>query len=199
MNVKELEKRIVPVSNNETSELCAKCKNCCCTSYPCELVPSDVTDKFGFTLDYNGIVQMLKTGLFTIDYYWADPLMDKKDRKIFGKKYADAVGKRCLFIRMRSIDDSSPIANFNDNGGSCVLLTPKGCLMSFEKRPFNAQVLDPKTCSLSVSERIDAGIFDGFTKRELAILWLKYEDILNSVAKDFDKVKNILDDELKGD
>lgn len=92
--------------------ICNNCSNCCCTIYPCELIPEDIKEEY---LSEEGIRKLLDTNMIVIDCF---------TYKIVNLYY----------LRIKSLNDCD--RKFNpSNGGICLALLPGGCGLDFCKRP----------------------------------------------------------------
>lgn len=158
--------------NDSCSEMMQKCDNCKqCRGRCCRNYGCGIYPwdiKANMNITEDDIWKAIETGNVAID------------------DYIPFDGENVLFLRMRHVH--SPI--FDESyGGVCVMFDPKkGCKLSFDKRPSGGKflVVNDKDC-----EEI-------FTKREIAICWLPYQDILRSVITRLDEypIYNIIDDFL---
>lgn len=158
--------------NNENKEFCRICGGKCCKNCGCAFSPRD----FKGEITKERLEKLLKTGLVSLDWWDGDP------SNITDSALNDTV-EIAFFIRIRNLmlDHGNILAPIIDPsfGGKCSLLTNKGCKLSFEHRPLQAQALIPKPREISCE--------DGYNKRDCCIEWLKYDNILKEIYSEFYK------------
>ena len=119
---RELRKEYANTINTECPEICTMCGGRCCKKFPCHMSPDDFED-----LSLNSLIRELNKGYISI----------AKARK-------DVFSKYRLFLRMRV--EGHPIVDLDVDEkklGPCVLLTPTGCILPYEKRTMGAKFLVP--------------------------------------------------------
>lgn len=141
-------------------DLCAPCGGKCCKSLPGINAPED----FGATKKemLGRIVEALKTGRYSIDWYEGDPRPVKKQKlelvRFVRPATKHAVGKL--------LDPSW--------GGECTFLTENGCSFEHDQRPFGCRSLEP-----GESVCIDRG----GEKAGAAMRWIPFQGLLNKAIK----------------
>lgn len=150
----------------ENLELCSKCKGKCCKAMGCHFSPDDFED-----LSFEGLKKEIDKGYISIDWWEGNPF-DTDNRKEI---------PRAFFLRIRNRD--SKIIN-PSWGGVCSLLTDKGCILSYNKRPKGGRDLIPAVPECRIT----------YTKDQCARDWYKYNDILSELEDYYyDKdIKNTL-------
>lgn len=138
------------IKNNENCKVCSECGGKCCKNISGSYHPDDfphgsLTEEFIEDLCVNHKV--------TIDAYMT----------VYGMK---------CFLRPRVSTDKT-IAEWSW-GGTCIHLTPTGCSLKFEDRPFGCRLLDPETCGSSTGDRFD--------KEDAGNAWIRYNEVLQSIA-----------------
>ena len=134
------------------SSYCAKCKGECCKHMGCHFSPSDFKE---ISLEY--LQSRIEEGYISIDW-WEE--MD---------------GDPSYYLRMRHI--GAPVVD-PSWGGRCILLTDKGCPLSFEERPLGAKALHPARCA---SEEC----INHYSKEQCKDDWKQYSSILNRLVEHF--------------
>ena len=151
-------------------ELCKTCGGNCCKMLPCGLSPDQVKSILNeSTLNIDNIRKLLKTGEYSLDYWWEDP----KGHKSFSN-----VNSEWFFIRYRS--KNAHIADYEYDGEGCIHLTSTGCDLPFNKRGIDGKLLKPTGTSLD-----DLYCKSFVSKRDLGLLWLKYSNILSQLWNEF--------------
>ena len=156
--------------NNENEEFCRICQGECCKNSGCAFSPRD----FRGEITKERLVKLLNTGIVSLDWWEGDP------NNTSDSSLNDTVEK-AFFIRIRNfvLDDEDKLAPIIDPsfGGRCILLTKKGCKLSFENRPLQGQALVPmpryNKCEI------------GYSKRDCCIEWLRYDTLLNEVYLEY--------------
>lgn len=140
------------MENNENKLICSKCETSCCKQHPCAVFPEDVKP---FTLA--NIVNMLK-GNYSINSWDGDV-----------GKY-DELG--CVYYIMPKVKSQKQIVT-SSWGGECILLTDKGCKLSWEQRPTGGKLLIPS------ETRCKPDIPDNLSDKEYAcIAWRPHQNLL---------------------
>ena len=146
------------------SEICKKCGGECCKTCPGATIPSQWGKSDKEILE--NLIEAFKSKKWAIDWYEGDPRRGKDGRgEFYFVRPADKeYGEEFLFCPLWK--------------GECVFLTPEGCSLTEEKRPLQCWTLIP---------REDFKCIQYLTKREIAILWIPYRDIILEAAKRSDR------------
>jgi Fe-S-cluster containining protein len=141
-------------------EMCKKCGGKCCSLCPGANFPED----FGLPENKEFLIELLKSGNYCIDWWEGSPVDGKEmDRAYFvrpnykGYKelyHPDWGGKPCTFW------------NINN-----------GCELKFEDRPHNCRYVEPHPEGFG-----KCVVHDG-SKKEAAIQWLPYNDLLENIEE----------------
>ena len=137
------------ILNNEDFEKCSACGGKCCKNIPGAYHPSDFKPE---QLTKEGIIDLIKNHKVTIDCY---------DDGIIHP-----------FLRPRINMDKC--YGFWSFGGVCLHLTPAGCDLSFEDRPFECRSLDPHKCGPNPDS----------SKKDASDVWEDYAYIIRSVINE---------------
>lgn len=141
--------REVPVFN--ATEACSRCKGACCKNMGCHFAPTDFKE-----ITFDALKVEIEKGFISIDWWESDEPQ--------------------YFLRMRHKDADIVDPSW---GGECILLTDKGCPLSFEERPLGARSLKPRDN--------DGGCCMGnYGKEECKNDWLEYDDILKQLVEYFE-------------
>jgi hypothetical protein len=143
------------IENNEDCSLCSECKGNCCNCMGCELSPYDVQD-----FSVNGILELLKKGLVTLDYWEGDVDCEKDE---LDKVY---------YLRSRNDNDDNYITA--SWGGKCANLVDDKCRFTFEERPSGGKYLVPHEGKCS----------SAYSKRDVCMEWRYFQDMLYKVIKE---------------
>lgn len=136
----------------QVTEKCSRCKGTCCKTMGCHFSPDDFKE-----ISFESLKAEIEKGFISIDWWeGAEP------------EY---------FLRMRN--KFQPIVD-PSWGGECILLTPNGCPLPFEKRPLGARALEPKSTR--------QGCVQHYSKKQCKDDWKKYNDILVQLVEYFRKV-----------
>ena len=146
-------------------EICSQCGGRCCLNAPCHYSPSDFED-----LSYSGLkrvinekgyISIVKIDMFDYDYY---------------KEFSDQFYYYVLRIRRYHDPIAFKMEKNNKNPFVCMLLTKKGCKLSFDERPRGARMLVPKE---------DKKCIQLYNLEECLKDWKKYTKTLHSLYKYF--------------
>lgn len=141
-------------TNYINKQLCMECGGGCCKSLPGCALPED----FGPDI-LKGLTEAFQSNKWAIDWWEGDPT---------GKHKID----KAYFIRPR-IKGIETIF-YCAWSGQCTFLSDKGCTLSHESRPSECRLLEPNEGDC---------ISHGATKREAAIIWLPYHDIIHKAVE----------------
>lgn len=160
----------------QNSELCKQCGGKCCQSCGCIFHPSQFKE-----ITEVSLLQILKTGIVSIDWWEGDP------RKIDPNFDGNSV-KYGYFLRMRNVE--SGILDPAWCGKPCIIWSPEiGCPLDFEYRPLQGVHLVPSLDNCEIDNH-------KYTKHGLSIAWIEYNSIFESlplgkVLKDYKNSMNI--------
>lgn len=185
--LKSFKEYIIPVQNDDRMinyHECAKCaKNTnmiiCCQNVPCYISPDEIKD-----LSYQGICNLIETGLVSIDW-WDEKVVDDgtlDDAPVtLGENYGKD-GYRSYFLRMRG--KNAPVVHPCIFPITCVAYDKKtGCKLPFTHRPKGGRSLLPPHCTLNPLDEC----VEKYTKKRCAYEWLKYEDVLKQAFNKYRK------------
>ena len=137
-------------------KMCAVCGGKCCKVMPGSASPED----FGEPL-LERLTDAFKTGKWAVDWWEGDPTG------------ADEVAQG-FYVRPR-VKDVDAIYD-PSWGGECIFLNKDGCELPPDNRPENCRMLEPKDYGKDC-------ILHGAGKREMAIKWMPYHDIIHAAVK----------------
>ena len=126
------------------------------------LSPDDIRGEINF----ENLKKLLDTGKYSIDWW----------EGYESEKYGCING---YFIRMRN--ENSPIVD-PSWGGTCVLLTDKGCPLTFEERPKGGRML---ACKETPWDECICY----YTKKDCADDWNKYYELLTKLCSHYRQKK----------
>lgn len=130
-------------SKYENKEICSKCGGMCCKSAGCALT-IDQFKKF----NKDTVLELLKTGMATIDWYEGDPRddfscpMNELEEKITKECEGIPLQPLAYYIRMREVDDYDFVVG--SWGGECIIHKEYGiCPLELSYRPGEAVHMIP--------------------------------------------------------
>jgi Fe-S-cluster containining protein len=138
----------------ENKLICTSCGGKCCKSMGCHYAPSDFTE-----ITFETLNNLLAEGYTSIDWWEGD---------VFGGD------RECTyFLRVRNVN-----ANIVDPswGGRCILLTDKGCKLSYQDRPKGGRSLIPNSSGDCIVT---------YSKEECCQEWYDYQDILDRLVEKY--------------
>lgn len=145
--------------NNENKNICSECGGCCCKSYAGAYHPADfrheITEEFLESL----FDPVTKISPVSIDWY----------------ENFEEYGRKGFYIRPRHVGGDEVDPSY---GAPCALLTPTGCSLDWEHRPWQCRALKPE-------KNHACGGHDG--KRLAAEAWDQYHDILEKIYNKYNK------------
>ena len=160
---------------NENKEMCKQCGGECCKNCGCELSPTDFVGEITF----ERIIDLLKTGLVSIDCWEGDPRIDLAAKVILGIEPPEEYNlRRAYFLRMRNVETS--VINYSWGLVHCILLSEEGCRLDFNHRPCGGRALVPK-------KDIKGHCESDYSKRESSIEWIEYESLLEDAISYINK------------
>lgn len=134
------------------TELCQSCQGACCKHMPGSYYPQDFKGRL------SEIVKMLFEGKCALDWWEGDPLENGRERTYYVRPAIKGANK---------VFDPSW-------GGECVFLTTEGCLLPFEKRPYECRALEPKEGECDKH---------GVSKKSASIEWYPYQTALRRIGE----------------
>lgn len=185
--------QVMPVPHSSDGINYEECKKCaasgpvCCQRLPCSLSPGEIKD-----LSFQGICNLIETGLVSIDW-WMGKIVDdgKLDEEVI-RNAAESLGTdipddadedlyyKSFFLRMRGKDD--PVCHPAILPSICVAWSATdGCKFPFCYRPKGGRNLYPPHCTLNSSDTCK----EGYTKKRCAYDWMPYHDILEQVYEKY--------------
>jgi len=135
------------------SALCVECGGQCCKKLPGCAHPEDFNNA-----DEGAIRTALKSGKWVIDWCGEDDLYFLRPATVHGEAIFDP-----------------------SFGGTCVLLTPKGCSLDFDQRPRGCRMLEPRP--------LEIGCTTDYGKPEAIRDWAPYYDMLDRVGHEVLEVR----------
>jgi Fe-S-cluster containining protein len=162
----------------ENKEICKKCGGVCCKKAPGAYHPKDML-KFGKSIR-RGIVASILSEEIAIDWYIGEP--------------RDGIQEGCgmdrvFYLRPRHNGYAVLYDASWARGPDCIFLSKDGCNLKHDDRPKQCRDLDPEKCS-KPKQIGDNSI----TKRDIAMWWIKYQDIIYEAAEQAGKYPPIDED-----
>lgn len=156
---KIFKKYFIPVQNEPTkvnSSICKKCNGKCCHNLGCYISPYDF-----ISVTKENIRNLInESKCVSIDWWEGNPLTDKNTEERF------------FFLRIKNKNSFTVDPSF---GGTCSILTDKGCPLSFAYRPKGARDLIPNINECDCL----------YTKQQCAIEWASYNNILEELYQEY--------------
>lgn len=163
LTMKHIRLQPTGVQLNENQKACASCKSRCCERMPGIVFPHQLK-----VITVTAIQDMLAFN-YCLDWWEGDPRPDAEQ--------LPAPFSRVLYIRPR-IKGTNQV--FHPAWvGECVFLTHRGCLLRFQNRPFECQVLVPNINHKCAPDR---NHIQGSGKHAAALAWLPYQTILQEAG-----------------
>lgn len=160
MDITKYFKGVPDDDNKVNAAACKSCGGSCCKHMSCHASPSDF-----IKISKDIIKQGIDEGLFSIDWWEGYP-----DDSIQDMSY------RGYYIRIRHHGTKALDASV---GGTCIMLTDKGCSLPFGLRPRGARELIPNESSNP------AGCDCLYTKQQCAIDWMPYHDMMEELYQEY--------------
>ena len=154
------------VEKNENHNSCAECGGACCKNQGCEIFPQDVKRWYGVEeITEDILTDLICSGFICLDWWEGDIIEDEMFPEISNETYHgwDPLG-HWFFLRTRSEHDSHMFPAYVP--GTCTLLSPTGCKLSWEARHFGAKALIPKEPGGRCTAK--------YSKKESCMAWLPY-------------------------
>ncbi len=146
------------ILNNENSEICTGCGGKCCKNMPGIASPEDFGAPDRERLRVR-LQEAFASGRWTIDHWHGDP-----------REGCDEY-EQVYYVRPATVGSFSRFDAFG--GGRCTFLTDSGCEFSWADRPTQCRALVP-------SDRLKRDCVPSleYGKRNMATMWIPYQDIL---------------------
>jgi hypothetical protein len=138
-------------------DICKACGGRCCQGMPGIAFPED----FGLPAT-EALKAAFASGQWAIDWWEGDP---RPDQHQYCQVY---------FVRPAVKGKEGQLRD-PSWGGACTFLTISGCSLEPEKRPRQCRELEP-----DMTFKCDS---HGYGKREAALAWVPYYDILDSIGR----------------
>lgn len=160
----------------ENKTICSKCKGQCCKQMGCHFSPEDFKE-----ISFEALKAEIDKGHISIDWWEGNPFEEINysfiasiDEYDFGISEIDEDDEdtieRAYFLRAKNVGANIIDASW---GGTCSLLTEKGCSLSYNDRPKGGRELIPvegnKEC------------ITNYSKQDCAKEWHTYDDILTQL------------------
>ena len=156
----------------EKPEVCKECGGICCQRAPCHWSPKDIPD-----LSYKALKKLLRKKKYISVYRFPSGICESclKEVKHEGDYY--------YILRTRSKKTGiAAIATEVPKDDQCMLLTPKGCKISFKERPMGARLLIPeKDRKCRHLYDLDDCVYD----------WQYHQKVLERLFKHFRRVETV--------
>lgn len=153
-------------------EMCRKCGGWCCKRVPCALTPKQIVS-LGYSITEESLEELIKTGNYSII-------------RIYGTVYFDAryiIRHRMWGCGIATQSDDFTIYHgvpAGKNPRECVMLTDKGCSLSFEHRGAEARSMIPDL-SYTNDGHINHRCHGFIGTDEMTIVWDPYHSILRKL------------------
>lgn len=148
--------------------VCTNCGGECCKFMGCHYSPDDFEN-----ISFDSLKKQIDKGHISIDWWEGNPFDEEDDFSI----------QRAFFLRIRNINkydkDLSPIVD-PSFGGICSLLTETGCSISYDNRPKGGRELIPRKRDKDIC-------ISNYDKKQCAIEWYKYNEILYDLYKNYNE------------
>lgn len=151
-------------SKNVNAKICAECGGQCCKRCGCIFSPDDFKE-----ISFDFLRMEIEKWYITIDFFSAEALC--RD-----------IGVYVLRVR----NQNSPIVYSGTKESPCILLTEKGCKLSYDERPSGGKLLIPSkrtSIILGEKEHICPSLY---TYRDACYEWLPHKSILSDLADYFE-------------
>lgn len=145
--------------NNEDKNICAECGGACCKSYAGAYHPADFRHEITEAFLESLLDPVIKIPPVSIDWY----------------ENFEEPGKKGFYIRPRHVGGDEVDPSY---GASCALLTPTGCSLDWDHRPWQCRASKPEKNHV-------CGGPDG--KLLAAKVWDPYHDILEKLYNKYNK------------
>jgi hypothetical protein len=167
----------LPILNNEDLETCRRCTGKCCKTMPGAYLPEQLDDA--------KLREGLASGKLVLAWWDGDPRPDRNCMDVD----CDGTCERCMspdrlrrayYVRPRNLN--SPSGPFDPTQqGTCTLLGPSGCTLTFDERPSGCQNLlvnksDPGNCH-------EYAVTTGSFKHYAALAWVPRQDAIAAIAR----------------
>lgn len=142
--------------------LCAKCGGECCKGCGCHFSPEDFEDT-----SFEGLKRELEKGYISID---------RVDGRAFDRPE--------MFFILRIRNRGARIVYLNyERGEPCILLTEKGCKLSYTKRPTGGRLLIPVAVKYKGLTCLNCQ--SAYTIEDCCMEWRPYQQVLSELIHYF--------------
>ena len=168
--------KTVSESTHSNYDMCKECGGRCCKSFPCGFTPSQVKQMLNVEeLNIDNLRKFINRGDISIDY-WSDHDTDYDEIEQRDNSW--------YFLRYRA--RGAQIADYEYDGGYCMHLNvDSGCDLPFDQRGMQAQALIPNLGEPEARGYRRANCESPMGKRECALMWLHYNEILEELWNEF--------------
>lgn len=157
-------KKDYTVEETTNPELCAKCGGICCKGCGCHFSPDDFKD-----ISFEGLKKELEKGYISID------CVD-----------GEAFYRQGFFLILRIRNRKAGIVELKyKRGEPCVLLTEKGCKLSYDKRPMGGKLLIPAVCTNLLGQKV-TNCNSAYTIEDCCMEWKPYQEVLLELVHYFE-------------
>ncbi len=155
-------KKDYTVEETTNPKLCAQCGGRCCQGCGCHFSPDDFKD-----ISFEGLKKELEKGYISID------CVD-----------GDAFNRQGFFLILRIRNHKAKIVDLNyERGEPCVLLTEKGCKLSYAQRPAGGRLLIP--IQLEFKGFTCLNCHSAYTIEDCCMEWKPYQKVLSELVHYF--------------
>lgn len=158
----------VKESASTNYDMCKECAGLCCQNCGCHFSPYDFKE-----ITFEALKREIKKGYISIE--WVD-----------GDMFCRAGG--CYILRIRN--KGKEIVDTDFERSPCILLTDKGCKLKFDSRPLGGKLLIPYKRKEAYSNKETLMCYSEYDIGACFDEWIKYQDILEELAKYFRKHKD---------
>ena len=177
---------LVPERDAEKeAKLCKKCGGYCCKTYGCACSPMD----FQY-VTYQYLKHILKKGMYAIDHTSMDGewgAIEFNEGEIYINYFKLLLGRGMLYIRARNQDGGVvDYVHFEEwstgirKSHPCALLTPTGCVLSYDNRPKGGRMTIP-------GEPVGHACEAMYDEDDAAREWFPYQEILYQLLLEFQR------------
>lgn len=173
--------------------ICKACGGKCCQSIPGAYHPNDFEQMYQEKLSVDLLLKIFQTSKVAVDYYEQDPRYDIGN-PLYGdctfdefiqnlKNTPEEALTTCYYLRPKNFEGRNKLEHAAWRGSACINWTiASGCSLPEYERPKECRMLIPsneghKYCK---SKPEDKG-----TKKDMAIDWIPYQDIIEKALKIF--------------
>lgn len=141
--------------SNENKEICSECGGRCCSRMPGICVPAD------FNNDMQLVKKVIENGRYCFDYWSSE----------YGAIY---------YVRPSVAGEEGQVVDASW-GGACNFITPNGCELDYEQRPWECRDLTPSHEKCIKTKH----------KKEIIDTWLPYAKELKDIREELLAMKQM--------